>query len=183
MMGGGVAALIQGDEFTGLLHTPEHFAPGFVVIAGGVQDVLDGTGIGTRTQEVQDGLALRRADGTGAQATELGGIGCRKPGEDGKILLGEGDGVGEDGWCCAQRVFGGQQQAVAFVGGIGSEQQMAAGGGEDGRGGTVWMEGIGGSTREGAGEHDGAVGALGEVDESRQGTTPARDGSERVQDE
>ncbi len=47
MVGGGVEATIQGEEFTGLGHTEQHFAAGFVVVASGGKNVFDGTGIGT----------------------------------------------------------------------------------------------------------------------------------------
>jgi len=44
MIGSGVETTSGGDEFACLLHTQEHFTPGFVVIAGGTQDVVDGAG-------------------------------------------------------------------------------------------------------------------------------------------
>jgi len=47
VVGGGVEATIEGDEFAGVLHADEHFATGFVVVAGGGENVFDGTGIGT----------------------------------------------------------------------------------------------------------------------------------------
>ena len=52
MVGGGVEAATEGDEFTGLLHAHEHFASGFVVIAGCDQDIFDGTGIGIFAEKV-----------------------------------------------------------------------------------------------------------------------------------
>ena len=51
VVGGGVEAAIEGDQFTGMLHAHKHFAPGFIIVAGGVQDVFDVTGIGTFAQE------------------------------------------------------------------------------------------------------------------------------------
>ena len=71
MIGGGIEATIQGDEFAGLGHAQEHLAPGGVVIAGGLQDGVEGTGGRLLAQEVQNGLALRRTDGTGGEAVEL----------------------------------------------------------------------------------------------------------------
>lgn len=47
MVEGSVEAAIKGDEFAGVLHAHEHFAAGFVVVAGGGQDVFDGTRFGT----------------------------------------------------------------------------------------------------------------------------------------
>ena len=47
MVGGGVEARIRGDEFTGMLHANDHFATGFVVVAGGGKNVFDGTRVGT----------------------------------------------------------------------------------------------------------------------------------------
>lgn len=47
MARGGVEATIKGNEFAGTLHANEHFATSFVVVAGGGEDVCDGTGIGT----------------------------------------------------------------------------------------------------------------------------------------
>ena len=51
VVGGGVETTVEGDEFASHLHAHEHFAPGFVVIAGGGEDVFDVTGIGTFAQE------------------------------------------------------------------------------------------------------------------------------------
>jgi hypothetical protein len=47
MPGSGVETTIQGDEFTGLGHTQQHFASGFIVVAGSSENIFDGTGIGT----------------------------------------------------------------------------------------------------------------------------------------
>ena len=41
MVGGGVEATGGRDEFPGLAHAQEHFAAGFVVIAGGVENGFD----------------------------------------------------------------------------------------------------------------------------------------------
>ena len=47
VVGGGVESAIEGGEFTGVLHTHEHFATGGIVVAGGGEDVFGVTGIGT----------------------------------------------------------------------------------------------------------------------------------------
>ena len=131
MTGGGVETAIKGDEFAGMLHTDEHFATGFVVVAGGGQNVFDGTGIGTFMQKSQDSPAVWGTDGTGTQTLEHGGIGHRKPGEQRLVMLG-GDLVGERGRCGTQGVFGRQQEAVTFVARVGCEQEVAASGAERG---------------------------------------------------
>lgn len=105
--------------------------------------------------------------GTGTEALECGEIRRREPGKERLIVIGSGDGVSEREWCGTEGVFGCEQQAVALVAGIGCEQEVAAGGGQCSGGGTTGMQGIGGGTRKGAGEDDGAVSALGQVDEGR----------------
>ena len=75
-----------------------------------------------------------------------------------------GDSVGEWEWGGTQRVFGGEQEAVALVTRIGSEEEMAAGDVESGGSGTARVQGIGGCAIEGASEQDGAVGALSDID-------------------
>ena len=52
MVGDGVEAMTEGNEFTGLGHTQEHFATGFVVVAGGGEDGFDVTRIGTFAQKL-----------------------------------------------------------------------------------------------------------------------------------
>ena len=106
MVGGGVEAASEGDEFTGMLHAHEHFATSFVVVAGSGQDVFDVTGIGTFVQKLEDGTAVWGADGAGAEALECGEIGSREPGKKRLVALGGSDGVGEGGWCGTQGVFG-----------------------------------------------------------------------------
>ena len=59
---GGVEATIEGDEFTSVLHAQEHFASGFVVVAGGRKNGFDGTAAGLLAEEVQDGLTVEGAD-------------------------------------------------------------------------------------------------------------------------
>jgi hypothetical protein len=46
MVGGGVETTGGRDQLPGHLHAQEHFAPGFVVIGGGLEDVGDALGGG-----------------------------------------------------------------------------------------------------------------------------------------
>ena len=45
MVGGGVETTGRRDQFTGPLHAYQHFASCIAVIAGGLEDVLDGLGV------------------------------------------------------------------------------------------------------------------------------------------
>ena len=121
-------------------------------------------------------------DGAGAQTLQCSEVGDREPGEQGLASVG-GDGIGERRRCGTQGVFGDEQEAVAFVARVGGKQKVAAGDGKGGGGGTARIQGIGRCTVEGAREQDGTMRVLGEVDESRQGTAPAREGGVRVDDE
>ena len=47
VVGGGVEAGGGRDKFAGGFHAHEHFATGFVVVAGGGENFFDGTGLGT----------------------------------------------------------------------------------------------------------------------------------------
>ena len=71
MIGGRVEATGGRDEFTGPLHTRQHFASGVAVVAGGLKNILDGPGGVAVLQEAEDGLPVGRADGTGTQVREL----------------------------------------------------------------------------------------------------------------
>ena len=44
MVGSGVETRGRGDEFACVFHAQEHFASGFVVVAGGGEDGFDGVG-------------------------------------------------------------------------------------------------------------------------------------------
>ncbi len=61
------------DEFARLFHAQHHFASGFIIVAGGMKDVLEAVGSGTLVQEVENGLSLRGANGTGTH-THQGGV-------------------------------------------------------------------------------------------------------------
>jgi len=71
MVGGGVETTSGRDQFSGHFHTHQHFASGFAVVAGGLEDVRDGPGGVAVLQEAQDGLPVGGADGTGTEACEL----------------------------------------------------------------------------------------------------------------
>jgi len=60
MGGGGVepAGAGDADDLACLLHTPERFASGIFVVAGGGRDLVVGVRGGAGVEEAQDGLAL-----------------------------------------------------------------------------------------------------------------------------
>ena len=64
MIGGGVEATGGRDQFPGHLHAQEHFAPGFVVVAGGCEDLWNALGREAVVQEADDGLPMGGAQGT-----------------------------------------------------------------------------------------------------------------------
>ena len=68
MTGGGVEAAGGRDELTGHFHAQKHFATGFIVIAGDGEDVFDVLWCGISLKKLEDGLAVQRADGAGAEA-------------------------------------------------------------------------------------------------------------------
>jgi len=59
MVGGGVETTGGRDQFSGHFHTHQHFASGFAVVAGGLEDVRDGPGGVAVLQEAQDVYGLR----------------------------------------------------------------------------------------------------------------------------
>jgi hypothetical protein len=132
MVGGGVEATGRRDQFSGHFHTHQHFASGFAIVAGGLEDVRDGSGDIVVLQEAQDGLPVGRADGTGTQACELVMVTFARPvdggdaGFRGMNVVGQRDRLGAEG------MFGRQQELVAVAGGVGSEQQARASGLEQG---------------------------------------------------
>jgi len=46
MVGGGIETTGGRDQFPGHFHADEHFASGFLVVAGGLEDVWDALGGG-----------------------------------------------------------------------------------------------------------------------------------------
>ena len=96
MIGRGVETTGGRDQFSGHLHAHQHFASGFAVVAGGLEDVRDGLGDIAVLQEAQDGLPVGRADGTGAQASQLGVIAFTEPVDEGDACFGSQDVIGED---------------------------------------------------------------------------------------
>ena len=78
---------------------------------------------------------------------------------------------------------GGEQEVAALVSRVGSEQQATAGSLEQGG---IWagcVQGVGRGLAQGAGEQDGAVGLVGELDEGRQAAGEARDGTGGIEDD
>ena len=56
MVGGGVETTGGRDQFSGHFHAQQHFASGFAIVAGGLEDVRDGSGGVAVLQEAQDGV-------------------------------------------------------------------------------------------------------------------------------
>ena len=133
MTGGGVEARGGGDELTGGLHAQEHFATGFVVVAGGGQDVFDVLRSGILQEELEDGLPVLGADRAGTEALEGGAVAFAEPADGGDAGLSGPDVVGEDAGGASQGVFESEQEVALFAGRIGSEQEATAGGVEEGR--------------------------------------------------
>ena len=79
MLGGGVETRGGGNQFSGPLHAQQHFASGFAVVAGGLEDVGDALGRVAVLQEAQDGQPIGGAKGTGAQARKLVVIALAQP--------------------------------------------------------------------------------------------------------
>ncbi len=74
MARGGVETTSGSDQFARHAHTSDHLASSFIVITGGLEDVIDGASRGTFVEKAQDGLTLRRVDGSGREKGEMGGI-------------------------------------------------------------------------------------------------------------
>ena len=79
MVGGRVETTGRRDQFSGHFHAHQHFASGFAVVAGGLENVRDGSGGVAVLQEAQDGLPVGRVDGTGTQACELVMVALAQP--------------------------------------------------------------------------------------------------------
>ena len=132
MVGGDVETTGGRDQFCGHFHTHQHFASGFAIVAGGLEDVRDGLGDSAVLQEAQDGLPIGRADGTGTQARELVMVAFAQPvdgghaGFRGRNVVGQGARLGAEG------MFGRQQELAAVAGWVRSEQQARASGLEQG---------------------------------------------------
>ena len=113
MIGGRVETTGRRDEFTGHLHAQQHFASGFAVVAGGLEDVRDGPGGVAVLQEAQDGLSIGRADGTGTQARELVMVTLAQPVDSGDACFRGEKVVGQDARLGAEGMFGGEQELAA----------------------------------------------------------------------
>ena len=132
MVGGGVETTSRRDQFSGHFHAQQHFASGFAVVAGGLEDVRDGLGGVAVLQEAQDGLPVGRADGTGTQARKLVVVTLAQP-VDGRDAYFRGEKIiRQDTRLRAEGMFGGEQELVAVAGWIGSQQQARACGLEQG---------------------------------------------------
>ena len=132
MLGGGVEATSRRDQFSGHFHTHQHFASGFAVVAGGLQNVGDALGCVAVLQEAQDGLPVGRADGTGTQARELVMVTFAQPVDGGDAGFRGMNVVGQGARLRAEGMFGRQQELVAVAGWVRSEQQARACGLEQG---------------------------------------------------
>jgi hypothetical protein len=133
MVGGGIEATSGRVELTGEFHADEHFATGFVVVGGGVEDGGDGLGSGAVLQEVEDGLAVGRGEWAGAETGQVGVGVLTEVVEGGDAVGGKVGVVGEDGGRRAEEMVGGEQEGVVRVIGSGGEEDAAADGLEQGR--------------------------------------------------
>ena len=75
---------------------------------------------------------MEGADGAGREAFEGGAVAFTEPVEGGNASIGGKEFVGEDAGGTAERVFGGEQEVVAVIGRIGSEQETATDGFQQG---------------------------------------------------
>lgn len=123
---------------------------------------------------------MERANGAGTETSELGGFAFTQAVDGGNALRSGGNLVGEDGRWRAEGVFWGKQEVCVFLSRVGSEEEVAAGGCENGGSRAVRAKRISGRAIEGAGEHNGTIGACGEMNEDEEGTGQARDGGEGV---
>ena len=56
MVGGSVETTGGRDQFSGHFHAHQHFASGFAVVAGGLEDVRDGPGDSAVLQKAEDSV-------------------------------------------------------------------------------------------------------------------------------
>ena len=126
MVGSRVETAGGRDQFAGPKHAHEHFASGFAVVAGGLQNVGDAPGGVAVLQEAEDGLPVGGTDGTGAQAAELVVVAFTSPADGGGACLRGHDGIAQRGRMGAKGMFGGEQELLAVVGWVGSQQQARA---------------------------------------------------------
>jgi hypothetical protein len=109
VVGGSVETTGGGVEFAGEFHTDEHFATGFVVVGGGVEEGGDGLGSGAVLQEVEDGLAVGGVKRAGAETCQV-------------VVV-----------VFTEEMVGGEQEGVVRVIGSGGEENAAADGFQEGR--------------------------------------------------
>jgi len=167
----GVEAASRGDDLAGMEHAVQQFADVVVLLI--VTTQLSGTqgpgGIfqGRQGQDVYDaepagGSLLGRA---------VGVLFCSQPVDDGSAVGRSKDLVVEGFGPRGERVPGGDEEALLGVSGVGGDEQAAADEGAQVEGGGAVNRGV--LTRSGGGawtgEHDGAAGTVGEVDQPGEG--------------
>jgi len=135
MVGGGVETACGRDQFPSLTHAQQHFASCILVVAGGLEDVRDAVGGVALLQEAEDGLPIRGADGTGAQARELAVVTFAQPVDGGDACFRDEDVIGQDGRLRAEGMLRRDQELAAVILWVGSEKQATASGLEQGRSG------------------------------------------------
>ncbi len=183
MVGGGIETTRGGDQFPGQLHACEHFAPRFMVVAGGFEDCRDALRGGAVLQEAEDGLPMWGVQGTSTQARQLGAIPFIEPLDTRDTSSGKEDVIGEDGWLGAEGMAGCKQKVVTFVTRIGCEQHAAADSFLQRRSWAGRAQWVGRWLAEGACEQDGAVRLMGEFDEGGQAAQQTRNGTGGIEDD
>ena len=183
MVGGGIETTGGRVQFASEFHADEHFATGFVIVGGGVEDGGDGLRSGAVLEEVEDGLAVWGEDRASTQTCQVGAIVFTEKVQGRDAFGGEAGVVGENGRLGAEEMVGGEQEAAALVIGSGGEQEAAADGLEQGRRWGRRVQGVGGGCAQGAEEEDGAVGLVGELSEGREAAGETRNGTGGIEDE
>ena len=128
MVGGGVEAASSADQFAGLFHAGEHFAPGFAVVAGGGENVGNTVGGVAVVQEREDGLPMWGSQWGSRQAGQVGVISFVEPVESRETFIGKEEVIGGGGWLRAEEMPGGNDEMVTFVSRVEREQEATAGG-------------------------------------------------------
>ena len=109
---------------------------------------------------------MRRMQGAGRQAGKLSVIPCFEPVDSRDACIGKEEVAGEDGWLRAEEMPGIYEELVTLVSRVGGEQKATAGGFMQRGRRAGRMQRVGWRLVEGASEQDGAVGLLGDFDES-----------------
>ena len=74
MVGGGVETTGGRDQFSDHFHAQQHFASGFAVVAGGLENVRDGPGDSAVLQEAQDVYGLRTSSPSGTCSVAVAAV-------------------------------------------------------------------------------------------------------------